>query len=117
MNTYRVTGERPVLGNEPGETFEHEFESAAAEAAYVDSGRITIEPREYRVVGPRVVHETAPGETFTRALPMHEELALVEAGHIERVEEKPPRPKRPRSSTPKTRRRRAASTTTKRKEQ
>jgi hypothetical protein len=84
MNKYRVSGGRPVLGNEPGSEFEHDFDEAD-ERVLLDSGRLEIVPRAYQNIGPRVVHGAAPGGVFEAALRVGEERALLEAGHIEIV--------------------------------
>lgn len=88
MNRYRVTGPRPVLDAEPGEVLEHEF-TAPEERDLLAAGRLEIIPRPYLVVGTSRVHDTDPGGTFTAGLPVGQEAALMEGGHIERVPEKP----------------------------
>lgn len=86
MNRYRVTGPRPVLDAEPGAVLEHEF-TAQEEQDLLDAGRVEIIPRPYLVVGTSRVHDTDPGGTFTLGLPVGQEAALIEGGHIERAAE------------------------------
>jgi len=88
LNRYRVTGPRSVLATEPGEVLEHEF-TAQEERDLLDAGRLEIIPRPYLVVGTSRVHDTAPGGTFTLGLPVGQEAALMEGGHIERAPDKP----------------------------
>lgn len=76
-----------------GEEFDKDFDSPADEAVNLDSGLIEIVPQEYRVIGTSNVWGADPGETFTKALRVGEEAALVEGGHIERVEKPAPKSK------------------------
>lgn len=109
MNTYRVL--LPVLVNGEhgqGDIFEHEF-TADDEATNLQSGLIEIVPRRYKVVGASIVHATEPGGTFSAAFTIGQEAALMEAGHIERVETKA-------STTPKPEKAKPPATTTETKE-
>lgn len=83
-NRYRVSGVRPVLGNDPGSEFEHEFASEE-ERTHIRTGRLEILPRAYRNIGPRTVAGAPPDGVFEAAFEMGQESALIEAGHIERV--------------------------------
>jgi hypothetical protein len=87
MNTYRVTGPRPVCDVDPGGELEHEF-SAEEEADLLDSGRLELVPRRYRVVGTSRVCETEPGKEFDGVFRIPHERALLDV-HIERVQRKP----------------------------
>lgn len=94
MNRYRVL--LPLLVHteegsyKQGEEFEKDF-SPDEEAANLHSGLLEIVPREYKVIGGSTVHDAKPGEVFTRALLIGEEAALVEGGHIERVNKATPK--------------------------
>lgn len=85
MRQYRVTAPRPVLGVEPGGLVTADLDPAS-EADLLASGRLALVPAPYRVVGTSVVHGAHPGETVELALPLPQERALIEAGHIEPVE-------------------------------
>jgi hypothetical protein len=77
-----------------GDEFEHEF-TPEDEHVNVASGLLEVVPSEYRVVAEdSIVYDTPTGETFTAGLLMENEAALIAGGHIERVEEKKPAPKR-----------------------
>jgi hypothetical protein len=71
-----------------GDEFDAEL-APADELANVNSGLLEILPQRYRVVGGSQVYETAPGEEFEAALLLENEAALIQGGHIERVEKKP----------------------------
>lgn len=89
MGIYKVIAPTAVVDVEPGETFEHEFDSAT-EADLLANGRIEIVPRDYRVVGSSTVCDTKPGKTFKGTFTVGQEQALLDGGHIERVETKQP---------------------------
>jgi hypothetical protein len=74
-----------------GEVFEKEF-TGDEEAENVSSGLLEIVPSKYRVTGESEVDGTAPGEEFESGMTMNREALLMEGGHIERVEEKKPKP-------------------------
>lgn len=82
MNTYRVTGARPVLDVEPGDQLEATF-SAAEEAEYLSTGRLEIVESEYQNLGTSVVHGAQPGESFRAALTVGQRDALIAGGHID----------------------------------
>ena len=88
MNRYKIIGKRAVEDLRPGEEGDLEL-SAEQERGHLAAKRIEIVPREYEVVGPRTVLGAEPGEKFTAALEVGQEAALVESGHIGRVESKP----------------------------
>jgi hypothetical protein len=71
-----------------GEVFEKDF-TPADELENVDSGLIGIVPSMYKVVGESRVYDTGQGELFEAALLMENEAALIQGGHIERVEPEP----------------------------
>jgi hypothetical protein len=81
-----------------GEEFDKEF-TVEEERENLSSGLLEIVPRKYRVIGDSEVFEikaTADDPTFEAAFPIENEAALIQAGHIERVDEvaKPKRKKK-----------------------
>ena len=52
----------------------------------VGTGRLALTPQTYRVIGETEVYDTARGGTFEAVLPAGQEVALIQGGHIERVE-------------------------------
>lgn len=65
--------------------------SPAEERDGVDGGHIEIVPSTYRVLSDN--YEAGPeGTEFEAALPMETEAALIQGGHIERVEKAPTKP-------------------------
>lgn len=88
MAKYKVVGPRPVEGHAPGEEFEHEF-LPEDELRHLETGRLVIIPRAYRVIGSSQLEgpgwQAGPDEVFIAALPLGNEQALIEAGHIERA--------------------------------
>lgn len=87
MRRYKIVGKRPVEDLRPGEEGELDL-TAEQERGHLAAKRIEIVPCEYEVVGPRTVMGAAPGEKFTAAFEIGQEQALVESGHVERVEPK-----------------------------
>lgn len=84
-NTYKVVAPSAMLTHEPGETFEHDF-SPADEADLIANKRIEIVPREYHVIGSSTVNGVEPGGKFMGAFTVGQERALLDGGHLERVE-------------------------------
>jgi hypothetical protein len=89
MNTYRATSEygRAVFGED---VFEMEF-SATEEADHLGAGHVEIVPRGYRQLSNNY-SATEQGETFEAALLVEQEAALIQGGHLKRVDpdEQPP---------------------------
>jgi hypothetical protein len=70
-----------------GEVFEKEF-TPEEELENVNSGLLEIVPQTYRVVAEdSIVYDTPTGGTFEAAMLIENESALIEGGHIERVDE------------------------------
>ena len=93
-NRYRVRLPLTVHTTKASYTQGEEFDGAETaedfdEAANLQSGLLEIVPREYKVIGGSNVHGADPGEVFTAALPIGQEAALIQGGHIERVDDKP----------------------------
>lgn len=80
-NTYRPVSERAkALHGE--DVFEAEL-SVAEEADQISGGHLVIEPRAYKVL----TNNFAPGKQGSQvflALPVEQEAALIQGGHIER---------------------------------
>lgn len=99
MNKYRVRLPL-VVHTEDGsykqdEEFEKDF-TPVEEADNLASGLLEIVPRKYRVIGGSEVHGVKAGDddpTFEAALLIENEAALIQGGHIERVEEPAPKKK------------------------
>jgi hypothetical protein len=103
MNRYRVVSAPPgwpenlpfrlgVPGSPEdygvGDEFDKEF-TIEEERENLSSGLLEIVPRKYRVIGDSEVFEvkaTADDPMFMAALPIENEAALIQAGHIERVD-------------------------------
>lgn len=89
MNTYKVL--LPVLLD--GEyaqfdVFEKEF-TVDEERSNVESGLLAVEPRRYRVLVDTEVYGVKgsdPDPTFSAGMLIEQESALVNGGHIERVD-------------------------------
>jgi hypothetical protein len=83
VNTYKaVSGYGKATFGE--DVFEHEF-TATDERDHVDSGHLEIVPRTYLVLSNNYA-AAKQGETFTGALLVEQEAALIQGGHIERVD-------------------------------
>ena len=82
-NTYQAISARgKALYGEA--VFEAEF-TAADEADHLSSGHLELVPRTYRVLSNN--YSAAPqGKTFVSALLIEHEAALIQGGHIERVD-------------------------------
>jgi hypothetical protein len=82
-NTYRPVSDRAkALHGE--KDFEAEF-SAAEERDQIDGGHLEIVPRAYKVLSNNF-SAGEQGDTVDLALPVEQEAALVQGGHIERAE-------------------------------
>jgi hypothetical protein len=62
--------------------FEREF-SLAEEADWLGSGLLELVPRAYRALSNN--YQVTQGETFDAAFLVENEAALIQGGHIERV--------------------------------
>ena len=82
-NTYRATSKAAEAAYSEG-VFTHEF-TATQEQDALDSGLVEIVPRTYRVLSNNY-SAAAQGETFEAALLVEIEAALIQGGHIERVD-------------------------------
>lgn len=80
--TYRATSARgKALYGEA--VFEADL-SVVEERDLVSAGHIAIEPRAYQVLSDNYV-AGKQGATVSLALPVEQEAALIQGGHIERV--------------------------------
>lgn len=89
MSRYLVTGPRPVLDHAPGSEAELVLDPAL-ETDLVSKGLLEILPSTYRNVGTQQVFGHDPGVTFEVALTVGQEAALLEGGHLERVNKPSP---------------------------
>jgi hypothetical protein len=72
------------------ESLETAIEAAlAARNPALEPDPVAQPRRTYKVVGPRPVRGVRPGRTFTAVLPVEQESALLEAGHIQIQRETP----------------------------
>lgn len=85
MNTYKPVSARAkaLYGSDD---FDTEL-SAAEERDQLEAGHLEIVPREYEVLSNNLA-AGKQGEEVTLALPVETEAALIEGGHIKRVEKK-----------------------------
>lgn len=85
-NLYAPVSERAkaLHGEDP---FEAEL-SAAEEADQIGGGHLAIVPRTYRVLSNNFA-AAKQGSDIDLALPVEQEAALIQGGHIERVGTKP----------------------------
>jgi hypothetical protein len=84
-NTYRATSPATVAAYAEG-TFEHEF-TPSEEADALGSGLLELVPRTYLQLSNNFT-AAKQGETFEAAFVVEQEAALIQGGHIERVDEK-----------------------------
>lgn len=82
-NTYRAKTPAAIGAFAAG-VFEREF-TPMEERDWLDSGLLELVPRTYRVLTNNY-SAAAQGETFQAALLVEQEAALIQGGHIERVE-------------------------------
>jgi hypothetical protein len=86
MNTYKATSPAAVAAFADG-VFERDF-TPSEEQDLLNSGLLELVPRKYRVLS----NNYAAGEqnsVVELALLKENEAALIQGGHIERVDEKP----------------------------
>lgn len=84
MRKYKVLYGGGSWDAKDGETVELELEPAD-ENQLVAEGRLEIEPQLYEVTGSSTVFEHKMGERAELALPLEQETALLEGGHISLV--------------------------------
>lgn len=82
-NTYKALSKAAEAAFSVG-TFEAEF-TATEEQDWLSAGVLAIVPRTYRVLTNNY-SAAKQGETFTGALLVEQEAALIQGGHIERVD-------------------------------
>ena len=82
-NTYKATSPAAVAAFADG-VFERDF-TASEEKDWLDSGLIELVPRTYRVLSNNY-SAAEQGQTFEGALLVEIEAALIQGGHIERVD-------------------------------
>jgi hypothetical protein len=91
MNTYRALTQAAVALFADG-VFEHEF-TVAEEKDWIDRGLIEIVPRPYKVLSANYV-DGGEGEVRELALLRENEQALIDGGHLERIDDKRKKGKR-----------------------
>jgi hypothetical protein len=83
MNTYKATSPAAQAAFDEG-VFERDF-SATEERDWLDSGLLELVPRTYKVLSNNY-SAAKQGETFEGSFPVELEAALIQGGHIERVD-------------------------------
>ncbi len=83
MNTYRATSPAAVAAFADG-VFERDF-TVTEEKDWIDSGLVELVPRTYRVLSNNY-SAAAQGQTFEGVFLIENEAALIQGGHIERVD-------------------------------
>jgi len=83
MNTYKATTPAAAAAFAEG-VFEREF-TPAEEQDWLDSGLLELVPRAYRVLSNNYA-AGAQGDLVDLALLVEHESALIQGGHIERVD-------------------------------
>lgn len=83
MNTYRATTPAAVAAFADG-VFERDF-TPTEEKDWLDSGLLELVPRQYRVLTNNYA-AAAQGELIDLSLLVENEAALIQGGHIERVD-------------------------------
>jgi uncharacterized lipoprotein YddW (UPF0748 family) len=83
MNTYRALTAAAVAAFEDG-VFERDF-SPTEERDWLDSGVLELVPRTYRVLSSNFA-AGEQGSEIEAAYPVEVEQALLQGGHLERVE-------------------------------
>jgi hypothetical protein len=86
MNTYRATSPAGVAAFAEG-VFEREF-TVAEEKDWLGSGLLQLVPRTYRVLSNNY-SAGGQGETFEGSFLIEPEQALIQGGHIERLDKTP----------------------------
>ena len=87
MRRYKVITGGGWWGVEDGDTVDIDI-TPSEENEMVAAGRLEILPATYKVVGNQEVYGTKSGKEFEAALSAEQEAALIEGGHIKRVDEK-----------------------------
>jgi uncharacterized lipoprotein YddW (UPF0748 family) len=83
MNTYKATSPAAVAAFADG-VFERDF-TATEERDWLDSGLLELVPRTYKVLSNNF-STAEQGETVESSFPVELEAALIQGGHIERVD-------------------------------
>ena len=83
MNTYKATSPAAAAAFADG-VFEREF-TPSEEKDWLDSGLLELVPRTYRVLSNNY-SAGGQGETFEGSYLVENEAALIQGGHIERVD-------------------------------
>jgi hypothetical protein len=83
MNTYKATSPAAVAAFADG-VFERDF-TATEERDWLASGLLELVPRTYKVLSNNF-NAAEQGETFEGSFPVELEAALIQGGHIERVD-------------------------------
>jgi hypothetical protein len=83
MNTYKATSAAAVAAFDDG-VFEREF-TATEERDWLNSGLLELVPRAYKVLSNNF-NAAKQGEHFEGSFPVELEAALIQGGHIERVD-------------------------------
>lgn len=96
MNTYKALSKAAEAAFATG-TFEREF-TPSEERDWLSSGLIEIVPRTYRALSNNFA-SAAQGETFEGSFLVENEAALIQGGHIERVDEVKPKAKKAAESS------------------
>jgi hypothetical protein len=97
-NTYRATSPAAVAAFAEG-VFERAF-SPSEEKDWLDSGLLELVPRKYKVVSNNY-SGGAQGSEIEAALLVEIEAALVQGGHLKRVEPVAPEKGEPEADGPK----------------
>lgn len=82
MNTYKALSKAAEAAFSVG-VFEREF-SPTEERDWLASGLLELVPRSYRVLSGN--YERPQGDEFEATFPVELEQALIQGGHIERVD-------------------------------
>ena len=96
-NTYRALSSAAVAAYADG-VFERDF-SPSEEKDVLGSGLLELVPRTYRALSNRYA-AAKQGETFEAAYLVENEAALIQGGHIERVDEVKPKAKKAAEPSP-----------------
>ena len=96
MNTYRALSKAAEAAFAQ-DVFERDF-TPAEEKDWLASGLLELVPRTYRALLNNYA-AAKQGETFEAAYLVENEAALIQGGHIERVDAEPDDPKRVSAET------------------
>ena len=83
MNTYKATSAAAAAAFAEG-VFEREF-TPSEEKDWLESGLLVLVPRTYRVLSNNY-SAAEQGETFDGSYLIENEAALIQGGHLERVD-------------------------------